>query len=61
MPIYDTKPIDYTGCHPVIAEYLKRGEMVKCRVGTNTASTDTAYIRDYDAEDKVYVTENRYN
>lgn len=29
---YETKPIDFTGCHPVIAEHLKRGEQVRCWV-----------------------------
>ena len=29
---YNTKPIDFTGCHPVIAEHLKRGEAIECRV-----------------------------
>ena len=35
---YYTKPIepvDYTGCHPVIAEHLKRGEEIKCWVWDN--------------------------
>ena len=32
MKKYNTKPIDYTGCHPVIAEALKRGETIKCKV-----------------------------
>ena len=32
MKKYTTKPIDFTGCHPVIAEALKRGEAIKCRV-----------------------------
>ena len=32
MKKYTTKPIDFTGCHPVIAEALKRGEMIKCNV-----------------------------
>ena len=27
---YTTRTIDYTGCHPVIAEHLKRGEEIKC-------------------------------
>lgn len=27
---YDTRPIDCTGCHPVIAEALKRGEEIRC-------------------------------
>lgn len=29
---YKTKPIDYTGCHPVIADHLKRGLAIECRV-----------------------------
>ena len=29
---YTTKPIDFTGCHPVIAEHLKRGEAIECFV-----------------------------
>ena len=29
---YNTKPIDFTGCHPVIAEHLKRGEKIVCKV-----------------------------
>ena len=32
MKKYTTKPIDFTGCHPVIAEALKSGEAIKCRV-----------------------------
>ena len=32
MKRYKTKPIDFTGCHPVIAEALKRGEWIKCKV-----------------------------
>ena len=32
MKKYNTKPIDFTGCHPVIAEALKRGEDIKCWV-----------------------------
>ena len=32
MKKYNTKPIDFTGCHPVIAEALKRGEEIKCWV-----------------------------
>ena len=30
MKKYNTKPIDFTGCHPVIAEHLKRGEEIRC-------------------------------
>lgn len=32
MKKYTTRPIDFTGCHPAIAEHLKRGEMIKCNV-----------------------------
>ena len=32
MKKYTTKPIDYTGCHPVIEEHLKRGEAIECEV-----------------------------
>ena len=32
MKKYNTRPIDFTGCHPVIAEHLKRGEAIECRV-----------------------------
>ena len=33
---YNTRPIDFTGCHPVIAEHLKRGEAIECRVWDTT-------------------------
>ena len=33
MKKYNTRPIDFTGCHPVIAEHLKRGEAIECFVG----------------------------
>jgi len=29
---YNTKPIDYSGCHPAIAEYLRKGEQIECIV-----------------------------
>ena len=32
MKKYNTRPIDFTGCHPVIAKHLKRGEDIKCIV-----------------------------
>ena len=32
MKKYNTKPIDYAGCHPVIAKHLKRGEAIVCKV-----------------------------
>ena len=35
MKKYNTRPIDFTGCHPVIAEHLKRGEEIECRALDN--------------------------
>lgn len=32
MKKYNTRPIDFTGCHPVIAEALKQGENIECWV-----------------------------
>ena len=44
MKKYNTRPIDFTGCHPVIAEALKRGEAIECLVWdgdrVNTQMTD---------------------
>ena len=37
MKKYNTKPIDFAGCHPVIAEHLKRGEEIECFVHDSTA------------------------
>ena len=50
MKKYNTRPIDFTGCHQVIAEHLKRGEEIECWVWdgdrVNTQMTDfiTSYI-----------------
>ena len=35
MKKYTTKPVDFTGCHPVIAEALKQGEAIECKVWVN--------------------------
>ena len=40
MKKYNTKPIDFTGCHPVIAEHLKRGEVIECFVHDSPARGD---------------------
>ena len=37
MKKYNTRPIDYTGCHPVIAEHLRKGEAIECWVWSNSA------------------------
>lgn len=48
MPKYTTEPIDYTGCHPVIAEHLKRGEAILCRVREYDHSTpEVSYVHAY--------------
>ena len=48
MKKYNTRPIDFTGCHPVIAEALKRGEEIECRVWDNRGDVKTeAWIYRY--------------
>ena len=44
MKKHTTKPIDFTGCHPVIAEALKRGEMIECHV-SDTNKEPSSYPR----------------
>ena len=46
MKKYHTRPVDFTGCHPVIAEHLKRGEAIECWV--------------WDDEDSVHDKRKRY-
>lgn len=41
---YNTNPIDYTGCDPVIAEALKSGNSIECLVG---ASPGTDFVHAY--------------
>ena len=43
MKKYNTRPIDYTGCHPVIAEALKRGEVIECFVHDSPARGHMRY------------------
>ena len=45
---YETEPIDYTGCHPVVRESLKYGLSIECEVwgavrGENQKAFITAY------------------
>ena len=50
MKKYNTKPIDFTGCHPVIAEHLKRGEAIECRVwGDLSGESQTGYVIGFSA------------
>ena len=44
MKKYKTKPIDFTGCHPVIAEALKRGEAIKCRVWDDYRGHEVVWV-----------------
>ena len=43
MKKYNTKPVDYTGCHPVIAEHLKQGEAIECFVHDSPARGHMRY------------------
>ena len=49
MKKYNTRPIDYTGCHPVIAEHLRKGEAIECMVwDSGSVNTQmTAFIINY--------------
>ena len=52
MKKYTTKPIDFTGCHPVIAEHLKRGEEIECEVWDTTGmGSGVGFVVGYFASD----------
>lgn len=56
MPKYDIKPNDYTNCHPVIAEHLRRGEQILCLVWDANKLSETedytvAYVEHYAIKD----------
>jgi hypothetical protein len=42
-----TKPIDFTGCNPVIAENLKKGLATKCQVKNCTEIYVAGYVEGY--------------
>ena len=44
---YNTRPIDYTGCHPVIAEHLERGEAIECTVWGGSTGGTTGFVTAY--------------
>ena len=48
MKKYTTKPIDFTGCHPVIAEHLKRGEAIKCKVWDDYRDHEVVWVYLYE-------------
>ena len=52
MKKYNTRPIDFTGCHPVIAEHLKRGEEIECKVWDTTGiGSGVGFVVGYFASD----------
>ena len=57
MKKYKTKPINYTGCHPVIAKALKRNEAIECKVwdGGRKHDEEKRYVTGYD-DSGVYIT-----
>ena len=61
MKKYNTRPFDFTGCHPVIAEHLKRGEAIECHlsdIDKEPSSSPTGFIEHWNARDRFY-TESR--
>ena len=56
MKKYNTRPIDFTGCHPVIAEHLKRGEAIECKVWDDlSGESQTGYVIGFSANEGVLV------
>ena len=48
MPKYQTEPIDYTGCHPIIAKHLQQNLAINCIVCDNRgANPPPTMIRKY--------------
>ena len=47
MKKYNTRPIDFTGCHPVIADHLKRSEAIECLVWDNNDVKKEVWICRY--------------
>ena len=48
MKKYHTRPVDFTGCHPVIAEHLKRGEAIKCKVWDDYRDHEVVWVYLYE-------------
>ena len=48
MKKYNTRTIDFTGCHPVIAEALKRGEAIKCKVWDDYRDHEVVWVYLYE-------------
>lgn len=47
---YNIKSIDYTGCHPVIAEHLRRNVAIECIVWDNQKEAgEVVFVVGYDA------------
>jgi hypothetical protein len=59
MTKYKTIDIDYTGCHPVIAEHLKQNKAILCKVGTPSSEGPfPVMIFAYTTGECPYVSEN---
>lgn len=51
---YNTKAIDFTCCHPIIAKHLKRGESILCKVWDDEDNTRVEFIIGWDSSAKTY-------
>ena len=52
MKKYTTKPSDFTGCHPVLADALKRGEAIECWVWSDSvfSKKSTGFVVGYERD-----------
>lgn len=58
MKKYNTRPVGFAGCHPAIAEALKRGEEIKCLVWDNNDVKKEVWICRYKCRsDSPYLSE----
>jgi len=56
---YKTRPIDFTGCNPVIKDAIKQGLSIHCNVSREMSpEKEKAYISYYDIASKRYVDTN---
>lgn len=55
---YITEDMDFTGCHPVIAEALRKNKRIKCKVSDNDIenATKVYYVFSYDPKRCKYKT-----
>ena len=61
MKQFITKDIDYTGCHPDIANALRQGKAIRCKLNGDEivwSGQSVVNIIGYCAKDKTYITDN---